>query len=134
MYIAHTHTHTLLYFVQVPTLYHTYITTGVVHDGPGDQFYVDDEGQLTLDWPKPRVFHIPQDANCQAELTQILRSHGRIVLKPIEGNRAEGVMLVSVAASADADSHDMDVTVCRHTSVRPPHYTALVTTRVLEYY
>ncbi len=97
----------------VPTLYHTYVSTEL--DYPETEGFVEDDcGVPALAWDEPKRIHNPHDAHCQAALKRMLPAHRSFVLKPIEGNRAEGVQLV--LAEVDGDSDDYAVTVRRHTS------------------
>ena len=100
----------------VPTLYHTYVTTERVWDEAACDFAEDEHGTLSLEWPESHIRHVPHDANCAEALRALLRSRGQLVLKPIEGNRAEGVMLVTVTDAADGCSQDLELTVRGHTS------------------
>jgi hypothetical protein len=99
----------------VPTLYHTYVSTEM-HYPDTAGFVEDDSGVPALSWDQPKRIHKPHDAHCQAALKRMLRSHRSFVLKPIEGNRAEGVQLVRTEVDGDSDDPDPAVTVRRHTS------------------
>eukprot|EP00286_Rhodomonas_abbreviata_P012341 CAMPEP_0181340988 /NCGR_PEP_ID=MMETSP1101-20121128/30152_1 /TAXON_ID=46948 /ORGANISM="Rhodomonas abbreviata, Strain Caron Lab Isolate" /LENGTH=429 /DNA_ID=CAMNT_0023452199 /DNA_START=171 /DNA_END=1461 /DNA_ORIENTATION=- len=101
----------------VPTLYSTYVTTTKVYDSEALFHQDDGSGELCLAWDDGRFHHCPLDSNCEATLKKLLLSQGSFVLKPIEGNRAEGVMLVSVqGADALAEDDEFDVAVRKHTS------------------
>lgn len=99
----------------VPTLFHTYVDTEYVYAEGEPPFIEDAFGELALAWHEPQIVHTPHDNDCKAKLQQILQSHTSFVLKPIEGNRAEGVQLV-VQAEPHTASDDFNVTVRRHTS------------------
>ena len=101
----------------VPTLFHTYIDTEYLYDEGDPPFVEDSFGQLALAWHEPQIVHSPHDKTCRAKLQQMLRLHASLVVKPIEGNRAEGVQLVcQVEGESDTDSDHFDVAVRRHTS------------------
>ena len=92
------------------------MTTERVWDDAACDFAEDEHGTLSLEWPESHIRHVPHDANCAEALRALLRSRGQLVLKPIEGNRAEGVMLVTVTDAADGCSEDLELTVRGHTS------------------
>ena len=99
----------------VPTLYHSYVRTESVYKEDAAGFLEDESGQLALTWDDPTRIHRPHDPSCQVALERLLLSHRSFVLKPIEGNRAEGVQFVRAEVGAES-SEDFAVTVQRHTS------------------
>ena len=107
----------------VPTLYHTYFsrTERVFDEADSEADYrADEAGEFALCWPQPSIRHVPADEDCAVALRRLLAARGSFVVKPIEGNRAEGVMLVTMQDAHNESAVDRDrdalVAVRRHTS------------------
>ena len=107
----------------VPTLYHTYMKTEYVYDESAQDFHQDENGGLALDWPEPGVQNNLQDTNCKSALHELIRSHGRLVMKVFPctlktSTHARGSLGCNQPSTTNSLRTRITVHVCAHTPCR----------------